>query len=593
MSRIRQSSIETLRERVDICDVVSVYVNLRRCGAYYRGLSPFNEERTPSFFVHPERKIFKCYSSGKAGDVFSFLQQKEQMTFPEVVEFLAQRYAVPLEYEDDSNPIHTDEIPKSVLLSVHERAGVIFREYFLSATQAGHVARVYWTQERKFSLSGAESYGIGLAPTAISDIMIPLLHAYSPEILVKSGLFYCKESSSELIFRFRGRLMIPIHDVQGRIVAFSGRILPAASDDNSAKYINSPETPLFHKSSLLFGLYRARTAVEKIGSFLLTEGPLDCLRCWECGLPTAVAAQGTGVTLKHLALLRRYAVEMECLLDGDQAGQKAALRIIPLAFKAGINVRFLPLPAATDPDVFFLQFGVAGLDALRKNSLSPVEFLVQEYWNPVQKASYAHRQEALRKILSAIAEAESQTAELDLLHQLTALTGIPLGTLRADCQPQSFVAKFFDDIVKAERTQPPAFFMAGEFLLYTFIFFERWRPVLAAVICPEWLSQDIPAERLLNLLIGEWENGTNPDDALATLAESDRDYVCGLSFSDLPDGEENLAPQLEQCVQRLHRHWIERELAKISGEIGPAQARQRAILRKQLMQPPKLDHEWK
>jgi DNA primase len=610
--RIKQSSIDIIRSHADICDIVSAYVSLRRSGSYLRGLSPFNDERTPSFFVHPERKVFKCYSSGKFGDVFAFLQQKEQMTFPEVVEFLAQKYSIPIEYEDGTHDAANDGVSKSTLLAIHERAGTIFQEHFLSATQHGHEARTYWTRERNFSLANAESYWIGLAPWNMDGAMSALTRCFSAEELIASGIFIQNNDSPDklqkqtysrnairdgdisnssnqaiahqsLFCRFRGRLMIPIHDVHGRIVAFSGRLLPQQQCNTSAaKYINSPETALFHKSSLLFGMHHARSAAEENDAFLLTEGPLDCFRCWECGFHTAVSVQGTGVTSQHLAILRRYCADVECIMDGDEAGLKAALRIVPLAFNVGISIRFLCLPNGMDPDAFFLKHGSSGLKQLRKKSFSAVEFLVRSFWTPVKSSSYAKRQEGLRQILAVIAETKSLAEELDLLNQLTELTGIPFETLQADHTARSQMNDISDDGANLQLHSNTTISSACEFLLHLFISVEDNRQCLASAIAPEWLDYGIQPERLLNIFIGEWENGVSPEKALESLSEEDRSYVGGLMFTDFC--KDDAMQMKEQCIQRLHRKYIERELAKLSDKRGREAAEQRTSLRRELLQ---------
>ncbi|MDR3317124.1 MAG: DNA primase [Puniceicoccales bacterium] len=589
MASIRRSSIDALRERVDICDVVGAYVNLRRSGAYFRGLSPFNEERTPSFFVHPEKKYFKCYSSGKGGDVIDFLQFREQITFSEAVEFLAQKYAVPLEYEDGSGSSGGGSISKATLLAIHGHMAKIFQEYFFSATVPGDGARIYWTRRRKFSLESAEIYGIGLAPGDGHGAVDKLFRTFPPEALVASGLFFRRQEGDRIFPRFRGRLMIPIHDPLGRVIAFSGRALEGiTAGEESAKYINSPETPIFHKGSVLFGLHLARTAVEGGGKpFLLTEGPLDCLRCWECGLKTAVAAQGTAITFQHLVLLRRHCLEVECLLDGDEAGQRAALRLIPMAFKAGIGVRLLRLPQGKDPDEFLLAEGSFGFRSLRKNAVSPMEFLVATHLPPETVGrSYAHRQEGIRQILSAIAEAGSRTMETDLLEQLTQLTGISPETLRED-RNRWFPMEELSETSSGEQEKkgmPPK--QSGEFLLHVFLRLDSWRPTIASLIPEDWLRADVPAEKLLNFFIGEWQNGLGPEEAMAALPEEDRGRACGFLFLEMEMDESDLRRQVERNMGRVHRNYVERELAKLPADGGADAARRRAELRRELLHPP-------
>jgi DNA primase len=572
-------------ERVDLADVVGAYVSLRRCGSLLRGLSPFKEERTPSFYVNPDRRIFKCYSSGHGGDAIEFLQLKEQMSFVEAVEFLAKKYDFSLDFESGQRQSGS---PRGVLFALHERMAALYRETFFSATPQAHSARLYWTNVRKFSLDCAERCGIGLAPSDWQASLGPFLRAYAEDALLDSGLFVRPQSRPDRIFpRFRGRLMIPIADGLGRTIAFVGRTLDGLThpSEAAAKYVNSPETALFHKGSVLFGMHRARAALGGGEPFLLTEGPLDCIRCWECGLATAVAALGTAATAQHMSTLRRHGIEMECLLDGDEAGRAAALRIIAHAFRAGLGIRFLRLPESMDPDEYLLAEGVEGIRRLRASALSPIELLVEAYLPPGGGHSYAHRQQGLRDILTAIGTAESQSVELELLSQLSQKTTIPLEALRADHARWSPMEQFSEAPADAAPTGTPTT-RSGEHLLWTFLCREELRPALAATIPPEWLEGGESSDRLLNYFIGEYANGIGPDEARSELEEEERSYVCGLLFTPRGGDDEDFKVCLSQCLGGVHRRYVVRQLAALDGDESEEASRRRTALRRELLHPP-------
>jgi DNA primase len=567
-------------ERVSLADVAGAYVSLRPCGSLLRGLSPFQEERTPSFFVNPTRNVFKCYSSGHGGDAIDFLRLKEGMTFGDAVEFLARKYDFPLEREEGSN---SEESPRGLLLAIHERAAALFRETFFGPTAQAHGARLYWTQRRKFSLDCAERYGIGLAPSDWrGEILEKFLRAYPEQALLQSGLFVTpKARPGSILPRFRGRLTFPIEDGLGRTIAFSGRALEGIThpSEAEAKYLNSPETPIFHKHSVLFGLARARPALREGAPFLLTEGPLDCIRCWECGLATAVAAQGTAVTAQHMATLRRHGLEVECLLDGDAAGRAAALRLIPHALRAGLGIRFLPLPDGADPDEYFLREGGEGIRSLREKALSPVELLIGAHLAAGANLSAGKRQAALREILATVAAAQSRTMELELLEELSQKTAIPLDALRADHLRWSPAEKIAESGLRPFG--PPV--RSGDYLLWLFLYRPDLRPILAERVLPEWLDGDEIGDRLLNHFLGEFENGVGPEEVRETLEESDRAHVCGLLLLPAEGEGEDVSVRLEQCLANLHRRHVTRRLAAFANDDSEEASNLRLKLRRELL----------
>jgi DNA primase len=566
-------------ERVDMAEVAGAYVSLRRCGSMLRGLSPFNEERTPSFFVNPVRNIFKCYSSGHGGNAIDLLRLKEGMTFVEAVEFLAKKYNFPLEFEKSSGL--AEESPRGLLLAIHERAATLFRETFFGPTAQAHSARLYWTQKRKFTLDCAERCGIGLAPSDWrGEILEKFLRAYPRKALLDSGLFLRPQAHPDRIMpRFRGRLTLPIEDGLGRVIAFSGRALAGITHpiETETKYLNSPETAIFHKSSVLFGLARARQALQEGASFLLTEGPLDCIRCWECGLSTAVAAQGTAITALHMATLHRYGHGVECLLDGDRPGRAAALRLIPHALRAGIAVQFLPLPDGMDPDEFFLREGGDGIRSLRERALSPVELLVEAHLpNGGANFPLGKRQVALRQILTSIGAAQSRSVEWELLEELSRKTAIPLDALRLDHLRWSPMESLANSIPPVGG--PPV--RSGDYLLWLFLCRPELRSTLAEQVLPEWLDESAVEDRLLNYFIGEFGNGVGPEEAQESLGDEDRNHVHGLLF--LASDEENLSDKLEQCLNGLHRRYVTRQLMALGNDDSEEASRRRTELRQSI-----------
>lgn len=414
MPIIKRECIEKIKNIVDIYDIISKYVQLKRSGANWKGLSPFTSEKTPSFYVVPEKKFFKCFSTGFAGDIFRFLELKENFSFTESVEWLAKYYNITIEYENNTQT--QCSYSKTELLAIHDAATAYFQQHFWNSTDIQN----YWTKKRQFSLESAKKYQIGYAPDRDSCLLTFLRQKnFSLEGLRQSGLFvFNQNESSHFKSRFEGRLIIPIKDVQGNTIGFSGRQL--VKNEKSAKYINSPDSPIFHKGNVLFGLNYIRK--DLTDNIVIVEGPLDAIRCWENNLSTAVAPQGTGITETQLHLIRRYVSKITALTDGDDAGIKCTLRIIELAFKAGLDVEILQLPPSEDPDSFLLQFGQCGICDLKKFPM--VEFLLQYMLPNYNSSSPVEKSEFLKKYYDMIKEIDSQVTQEMYLEYISQLLNL-------------------------------------------------------------------------------------------------------------------------------------------------------------------------
>ena len=438
MPKIKESSIQNVLSRADIVDVVSPYVQLKRAGSKWRGLSPFNPEKTPSFYVTPDKNAYYCFSSGRGGGVVRFVQEMQNLNYPETIEFLAQHYNIELEYEADSVQAGKAISLKRELLNLHEYATAWFAKHFHSQDENGAWIRNYWTNERQFTIELAEEFKIGYSPsrpeTALGGHLLDV--GFSNDALKASGLFYF-ERNGGWVSRFQGRLMIPIRDIQGRVIAFTARQTektPKSDKAHEAKYVNSPETPIFQKGKILFGLHHARQHIKDHDqSFLLVEGQLDAMRCWEQGLNHAVAPQGTALTEDQLYLLKRYSPKaIHCFLDGDSAGQKAGYRNIPVCIKTGLDLYFLPLPNEDDPDNFLKSQGRKGFDFLMNGRLPAMEFAAKFITPKTGFDTPQQRTIALQDMYSMIQEAESVTTQDGYLSQVSRFLRVDEAALRRD-----------------------------------------------------------------------------------------------------------------------------------------------------------------
>jgi DNA primase len=557
MPVIKSTCVRDLKLRVNLADVVSRVVALRRMGSRYKGLCPFHNEKTPSFNVDADKGRYKCFGCGKAGDVISFVQETEQLSFTEAVEALGKRFGIVIEYEEGSGPSREERSLRQELFDLHEQAADFFHENYRADGAAGTFMRAYWTGQRRFPPELAEEFKIGAASPDDAELAARLLkRRYSDDALRQCGLFFTREgsqlSAGALRPRFRGRLMIPIRDHQGRVVAFTARqtsLTPEDDPAHDAKYVNSPETPIFSKGNLLFNLDRARGAVGEGRPFVLVEGQLDALRCWQVGLKTAVAPQGTSLTEGQLVLLRRYHSQLECFFDSDSAGQKAALRLLPLALKAGMEVRFLAIAGAekVDPDLLFLERGFAAYDELRRGSLSSMGFACRAVLPDPEQASPEQKSRAAQAVLEIIAAAESEVARTEFVAEAAGHLRLQPGALQRDFERSRGRASAMAQRAPARRgadeagpdaaAKTPAGGMAEatpeHHLLLLCLHYEAIGRPLSAALPHDWIDTRQAAGVLLDRFLGAFEHDSWPgrehlDDLLETPEE--RSLVASLLF---------------------------------------------------------------
>jgi DNA primase len=346
--------VEQVRNACDIVDVIGGYVPLKRAGAKFKALSPFNKEKTPSFFVDPAKQIFKCFSSGNGGDVFKFLMLMENMTFPEAVRRLAQRAGVAIPESGPFDPQARSR--REELLALHAAVAAWWAK-LLHSDPAAEPARAY-LKSRELDSALAQEFGLGYAPEGWDTTMNWARKAgYSLEALETARLVATGSESGKRFDFFRGRLMIPIHDEAGQVVAFSGRLLDPEA--KAQKYVNSTETPIFSKSKILFGLNRTKRPIIEAGSAILCEGQIDLMRCWQKGVRNVVAPQGTAFTEQQARTLKRLAKEVVICFDADNAGQKAAQRVIEVLLKEDVQIRIARIPEGEDPDSLLRRQPVA------------------------------------------------------------------------------------------------------------------------------------------------------------------------------------------------------------------------------------------
>ena len=419
---------ERIRSASDIVDVIGGYVPLKRAGANFTALCPFHKEKSPSFNVNPHKQIFHCFGCHKGGDVFTFVKEFENIGFMDAVRRLAERAKIPLEFEDNPAAQESRHL-KDQLLEIHDRIAQRWQNA-LANEASGQLARDY-LKKRGVSDEAIKLFRIGAAPDAWDDtVNWAKGKDYSLELVEKAGLIVHKQETGSHYDRFRGRLMFPICDEQGRVVAFSGRVL--SGDEKTAKYVNSPETPIFTKSKIFFGLDKSKRAILDAGFAIICEGQLDLIACFMAGVQNIVAPQGTAFTDQHARILKRYVNEVVLCFDSDNAGQNAIVRSLDHLLASGLAVRVAVVPSPHDPDSFIKANGGEAFSQLIQRAEGFFDYYLGRLCATNDIASDKGRLVVLR----AMAESVHKTGNgvlVDTYAQKTALRlGVSAESVRAE-----------------------------------------------------------------------------------------------------------------------------------------------------------------
>ncbi len=407
---IPKEKVEEVRLASDIVDVVSGYLTLRKRGKNYFGLCPFHPEKTPSFSVNPEMQIFHCFGCGAGGNVFTFVMKLEGLTFPESVKHLAQAAGIILpEESEDLEHLHE----KEALFYVNNLAADFFQENLLNTADAAP-ARVY-LEKRGLVKDIYGKYGIGYAQDKWDGLLrLAISRSVNPEILLKAGLIL-KHEDGRFYDRFRGRVTFAIRNLSGQVVAFGARRL---TEDNSPKYINSPETEVYQKRYTLYGLHSAREAIRRADSAIIVEGYTDWISMNEAGIQNVVASSGTALTEEHSRLLRRYTANATLLFDSDSAGASAAMRGADILLESGMEVKICLLPAGKDPDEFARTHGADAVRRMVADSIPLVDYKLRGLQQGGPQRSPGERADATRNILTSIARISDHIKRSFLVHDL-------------------------------------------------------------------------------------------------------------------------------------------------------------------------------
>lgn len=353
---IDQSTIDRILATANIVDIISDFVTLRRAGVNYKGLCPFHNEKTPSFVVSPAKGLFKCFGCGKGGNVVHFIMEHEQMNYVEALKWLANKYGIPIEEHELTDEERKERDQRESMLIVNQFARDYFRNTMYNHIDGRSIGLAYFRSRglrddiiKKFELGYSLALPDALAREAIAK-------GYKEEYLLKTGLCF-KRDDGQLRDRFRGRVIYPIHSLSGKVIAFGGRVLQ--TKENVGKYLNSPESEIYHKSDTLYGIYFSKQAIVRQDRCFLVEGYMDVISMYQSGVENVVASSGTSLTEGQIRLIHRFTNNITVLYDGDAAGIHASLRGIDMLLAEGMNIKVLLLPDGDDPDSFARKHNAA------------------------------------------------------------------------------------------------------------------------------------------------------------------------------------------------------------------------------------------
>ena len=393
---IEESVIQEIKDRSDIVEVVGDFVSLKKSGSNYKALSPFTDEKTPSFFVSPSKQIFKCFSTGKGGDSIEFLREVESMTYVEAIKFLGEKYGVEVDESEQDYNVNNE---KESLLIILNKSKDFYKDSLNS--QEGKSIALSYLEHRKVSVDMIEKFEIGYSLDKWDSLLQYLIkNQFNTDQILKAGLIL--ENNDKKYDRFRNRLIFPIHNISGKVIAFGARII--SDQKNQPKYVNSPETPLYVKSNVLYGLYQSKNNIRKLDNCILVEGYTDVISLFQIGVENVVSSSGTSLTINQIKLISRYTKNITILFDGDKAGIDASLRGMDLILENDMNVKIVSFPEGEDPDSYSKAVGKNKfLDYLDSNETNLITFKV-DLLNSTYKDDPVKKSEMIFDIVKSISK---------------------------------------------------------------------------------------------------------------------------------------------------------------------------------------------
>lgn len=547
-------TIEEIRLKNDIVDVISGYVKLQRKGSSYFGLCPFHNEKSPSFSVSPGKQMYYCFGCGAGGNVFTFVMEYENYSFPEAVKFLADRVGVDLPEQEYNEEMKKQQDLKSRILDLNKMAANYF--YFQLRQESGKLAMEY-LKGRELSDETIKGFGLGYANKYSDDLYLYLKKkGISDELLSQSGLMNVDEKHG-MYDKFWNRVIFPIMDVNGRVIGFGGRVM----GDGKPKYLNSPETKVFDKSRNLYGLYIARTSRKK--NLLVCEGYMDVISLHQAGFKNAVASLGTALTTQHASLLKRYTEEVVLTYDSDEAGMKAALRAIPILKAAGLSAKVLDMKPYKDPDEFIKALGAEAFQDRIDHAVNSFFFEIDVLQKSYQMEDPESKTEFYNQVAKRLLEFEQELERENYIEAIAARYHVGFENLRKlvnRMAMKSISAPEVKQRPKNRNTEKEDGMLKSQKLLLTWLIEN---PGLFAQIKPYVGPDDFTTElyhTVAAMLFEQYESGAlNPAKIINhfTDSEQQRETAALFNTSIRVETKEEMNKALKETIARVMNNSIE------------------------------------
>jgi len=556
--------IEEIKGRLSIIDVVGRYLSLKKAGRNYKALCPFHNEKSPSFMVNPELNLYRCFGCGASGDVFSFVQNIDGLGFGEALKLLAQQAGVKL---SDSREDDQQSRERALWLDLMRRVAKLY-EHFLWESPIGETGRRY-LEDRGITRNTAQNFGLGFAPDSWHTLSRLLEQkGYTLSTAEKLGLVSQSDRNpGEYYDRFRNRLMCPVMDGQGRVVGFSGRIL--GSEENTAKYMNSPETPLFHKSQLLYGYHLAKGPARLAEEMVLVEGNFDVIALHQAGVDTTVAPLGTALSSDQLRLIKRICQQIYLAFDADSAGARAALSALNLAENEGIEVRVIELPTGQDPDLLVRE-GLELWQARKAAALPVIDYQFKQMAHSSDLSTSLGKTALVKSALPLLAGLTSEVSRSHYLKQLSVLVDTPIDVLVSQLRQLSGANRSLRNPVQtATSNRPPGQPHRAELEVFSLL----WQyPELAerlGQVESEWLEHPVALE-LLAALHQRPGVSFSSEAFYASLRPAAQEFVSQMSFGTNLPADFNSDPDtaFSQVIHRLKLRFLEKSLRTLQKKIA-------------------------
>jgi DNA primase len=564
MPQIPQEIIEQIAAANDIVEVIGGYFPLRRMGGTFKALCPFHNERTPSFNVNPHRQIFKCFGCGAGGSVFRFVMDYEHLDFVAAVRKLADKAGIKIPEAEMSQADYERADLRRRLLSLHAEAAEFFHQQLMRGNSAD-AAREYM-KKRGLSAEVAKSWKIGFAPDSWDGLLSAMqAGGFSEMELKESGLFSHGEDSGKMYDRFRGRVMFPICNDTGEVIAFSGRVLFA--EQSPAKYVNSPETPLFTKGNVLFGLNKSKRALIAAKQAIVCEGQVDLITAFEAGVQNVIAPQGTAFTDRQARILKRYVDEVVLCFDADAAGEKAAERSLPHLLAEGLLVRVMTLPQGEDPDSLIRT---QGAEVFRERVAAAKDFFdhqIDRLTGTPDFATPRGKIAAARKLAELLAFIPDGIAREAVLNNAAMRLGASAQDLRVLIKRAPQRAVLDEENPEPERAEPITFDATKEWLAHLALRSPAARMWLQAQGCDRVLNDGQPDSVLLLKILDADFRADEPASMnawLATLEPGEESALSSALSRDVPPEARVVA---EDCWHELERRVFLRKRQAIEAQL--------------------------